>query len=194
MPLGGLAEAGQGCVCGTVKVALDRRVTLGIRLLADLRTIFGEADALHTVTILDRLCNGEEWGLDSDAPWADLHGKPLAERGLASMLKKYDISSMKVKVPASALQGYRREHLWDAWQRYLAPSPKEAEPVEPAEPAAGKVPEVPEVPVHKGGEGPRSVLCRDGANFDPEATLCRKRERPVDPEHDRSCEDFDPPF
>ena len=30
------------------------------------------------------------------------------------MLKKYDIHSMKVKVNCNALQGYRREHLWDA--------------------------------------------------------------------------------
>lgn len=173
-----------------VKVAQDRRLTLGIRLLADLRTIFGQADALHTRVILDRLSDGERWGLDSDAPWADLHGKPLGERGLATMLKKYDVHSMKVKVSGDSLQGYRREHLHDAWQRYLpSHSPKEAEPVEPVEPGAAKVPEVPEVPDAMG-----SVRCQDCAYFDPEASLCLKHERPVDPVVARACPDFSAPF
>ena len=145
------ARARAACLA-LVKVAADRRVTLGIRLLADLRTIYGDADALTTSTILDRLCDrakrdGGDPYLDADAPWAELHGKPLAERGLASMLKKYDVHSQKVKVDGRALQGYRREHLWDAWQRYLPPlSPKEEEPVEPVEPARAEVPGVPQVP------------------------------------------------
>jgi len=127
-------------------VAADRRATLGVRLLSDLRIIFGEADALHTETILDRLHHGEQHGLDADAPWNDLHGRPLAERGLASMLKRFDVRSTKVKVGGLALQGYRREHLWDPWQRYLAPRPhfgKEVEPPEPPEPDAREVPQVP---------------------------------------------------
>lgn len=144
-------------------VAGDRRATLGVRLLSDLRIIFGDADALHTETILDRLHHGEQHGLDADAPWADLHGKPLGERGLASMLKKFDVGSLKVKVAGRALQGYRREHLWDAWQRYLPPShfTKEAEPAEPAEPTTqarcpgdgSTVPEVPQVPDTMGSGG-----------------------------------------
>jgi hypothetical protein len=168
------------------KVAQDRKVTLGIRLLADLRTIFGEADALHTRTILDRLCNPGGHGLDADAPWGDLHGKALGERGLASMLKKYDVHSIKVKVGGEALQGYRREHLHDAWQRYLpAHFPKQAEPVEPVEPGAGEVPEVPEVPDAMG-----SVRCGDCANFDPDTRACLKRDTPVEPGQSRSCLEF----
>jgi hypothetical protein len=198
-PLIAVADAANGdgpkraraaCVA-LCKVAQDRRVTLGVRLLADLRTIFGEADALHTETILDRLHNADQSGLESDAPWADLNGKPLGERGLASMLKKYGISSMKVKVHGSALQGYRREHLWDAWDRYLPHSPKEVEPVEPMEPGVGKVPEVPEVPAAMGSVG---VLCLDCVNFDQEASLCAPRNRPVDPMEERRCPDFAVPF
>jgi len=184
-------ERARAACVALCKVAQDRRVTLGVRLLADLRTIFGEADTLHTETILERLHNADRYGLDSDAPWGDLHGKPLGERGLASMLKKYGISSMKVKIHGNSLQGYRREHLWDAWERYLPPSPKEAEPVEPVEPGAGKVPEVPEVPDAMGGVG---VQCLDCDNFDPEGTLCLKRGRPVDPKVDRQCSDFAVPF
>jgi Protein of unknown function (DUF3631) len=114
------------------KRSQDSRVSLGVRLLADLRTIFGTADAMTTEDILGRLCSGTEYGLDADAPWSELHGKPLGVRGLASMLKRYGVSSLKVKVAGRALQGYRREHLWDAWVRYLSPVSVQAEPVEPA--------------------------------------------------------------
>lgn len=108
-------------------VAEDRRASLGVRLLADLRTVFGNADSLYTATILERLKEGD--GLDDDAPWSDLRGKPLGIRGLATMLRKYEIRPAKVREPGgNALQGYRRDDLWDAWQRYLpALKPAEAE-------------------------------------------------------------------
>jgi hypothetical protein len=154
-------RAREACVA-LCKSASDRRATLGVRLLADLRTIFGDAPALHTKTILERLHQGDK--LDADAPWNDLHGKPLAERGLATMLKKFDINSIKVKVGGISLQGYRREHLWDAWQRYLpsTPLPKEAEPTEPREPQCSPVPQVPQVLASLGSV---SVTPADEARF-----------------------------
>jgi hypothetical protein len=97
-----------------VQVAVSGEASLGIRLLTDLRTVFGDADALHTETILDALREIEE------APWADLHGKPLAARVLAKLLGGYGIGSTTVKVEGKALKGYRREHLHDAWTRYLS--------------------------------------------------------------------------
>ena len=100
-------------------------------MLADVRTIFGDSIALHTKTVLERLCNGPDSGLDDDAPWADLRGKALGVRGLATMLKRYGVQSIRVKVDGLSLQGYRREHLWDAWQRYLLPRSAKMEPVEP---------------------------------------------------------------
>jgi hypothetical protein len=136
------------------KVAQDRRASLGVRLLSDLRVIFGDNDAMHTATILEKLVAGND--LEPDAPWSDLKGKPLAVRGLASMLKPYGIHSQKVNVGGNSLQGYRREHLWDAWERYLSPTSGEVEPVEPVAPAraggGSKVPKVPEVPVTRSTE------------------------------------------
>jgi putative DNA primase/helicase len=38
------------------------------------------------------------------------------------------------------------------------------------------------------------VRCTDCAYFDPDATLCLKHERPVDPQHHRLCADFGVPF
>jgi hypothetical protein len=136
-------EIARAACVSLCQVAEDRRVSLSIRLLSDLRIIFGDADALTTETIIARLCNGEAPGLDADAPWNELHGKPLGVRGLASMLKRYGVSSQKVKVEGRSLQGYRREHLWDAWTRYLSPVPARPEPVEPMD-AVLKVPEVPD--------------------------------------------------
>ena len=114
------------------KMAEDRRLSLGIRLLSDLRIIFADAIALHTETILARLIDGEEHGLDADAPWASLRGQPLNKRRLATILKQYAVSPIKVKVDGKALQGYRREHLYDAWSRYLAAPSAASEPTEPS--------------------------------------------------------------
>jgi hypothetical protein len=100
------------------------RVSLGIRLLSDLRILFanaGNPEALHTETIITRLCAGLKFGLEDDAPWNQLRGEPLGVRGLASLLKPYAVSSRKVNVGGRSLQGYRREDLWDAWARYLPP-------------------------------------------------------------------------
>jgi hypothetical protein len=110
------------------KVAESREASLGVRLLADLRDVFREADALASETILERLCDIDE------APWGDLHGKPLDARGLARRLRQYEVTPLTVKVEGRALRGYRREHLWDAWQRYLNPTPVEAQPVQPPQP------------------------------------------------------------
>lgn len=137
------------------RVAEDRRASLGVRLLADLRTIFGGAVAMHTEAILARLVDGA--GLDDDAPWANLHGQPLGKRGLASMLKAYGVSSQKVTVCGHSLQGYRREHLFDVWVRYLPPlDTPDAELSELAEFAdrngAGSVPRIPEIPEIRQGE------------------------------------------
>lgn len=136
--------------CVALAAPQGRRVSLGVRLLADLRTIFGDANALSTETILARLCDGEKHGLEADAPWNEMHGRPLSVRGLASMLKRYSVNSIKVKTGGRALQGYRREHLWDAWSRYLPPVSENVEPSEPVEPSGlerqTEVPEVPEVP------------------------------------------------
>ena len=141
-----------------VEAAKDRRQSLGVRLLSDLRIIFADAIALPTKTILSRLKSPEDSGLDADAPWADLAGVGLTDRKLAAILKTYGIKSKKVKIDGIALQGFRREDLQDPFARYLpALSAKEPEPPEPDEPirlvSPRAVPEVPEVLLPKESEG-----------------------------------------
>jgi hypothetical protein len=61
-----------------VTAAADKEPSLGIRLLSDLRDIFGgECDQMTTAEILNRLHALPE------APWNDLKGKQLNDRGLA---------------------------------------------------------------------------------------------------------------
>jgi hypothetical protein len=93
----------------------DETVSVGVRLLADLRDIFGEADLLATVTILERLHRIDE------APWADWYGRPLTDRALAKMLKPYGVNSTKIRIGEQSVRGYRRGDLGDAWSRYLTP-------------------------------------------------------------------------
>lgn len=87
--------------------------SLGVRLLVDLQTVFGAADAMPTEAILTALTELDE------APWKDLRGKPLDSRGLATRLGKYEIRSTTIRVGDKTPKGYRRSDLHDAWERYL---------------------------------------------------------------------------
>lgn len=136
----------------------DSTPSLGVRLLADLREIFGDQDVMSTETILGKLHALEE------APWADLRGRELDARGLARRLGDYQVKSTKVKIGGASVRGYRRDDLWDAWQRYLADlgSPPNGDGTcgtsgtEPAE-----VPQVPQVPHPMGGEPTACRVCGD---------------------------------
>jgi hypothetical protein len=88
--------------------------SLGIRLLADLKQVFGGKDHMSTFDILNALYSIEE------APWAELRGKPLDGRGLARMLKQYKVQPATVRIEKDkTAKGYHAQSLWDSWQRYL---------------------------------------------------------------------------
>ena len=100
-----------------VTLAKESTPSLGVRLLDDLRQIFGDADQLATETILQRLNELDE------APWGDLKGKPLDARRLANYLRPYGIKSKTVRISTSTAKGYARENLSNAWERYLEVAP-----------------------------------------------------------------------
>jgi hypothetical protein len=102
-------------VAAVALVALARAAppSLGVRLLADLRDVFGDADAMSTESILTELR-----GMD-EAPWADLKGKPLDARGLAARLRHYGVKSTTIRIGDSTPKGYARTDLHDPWGRYL---------------------------------------------------------------------------
>jgi hypothetical protein len=90
--------------------------SLGIRLLRDIRSVFGDAQRLHTTTILEKL------GKKDSAPWAQLGDDGLDARGLARLLKPYRIRSKQVRINEDNRKGYEREDFEDAWERYC-PTP-----------------------------------------------------------------------
>jgi hypothetical protein len=181
-PLLAVADAAGGPWPGRARAACtwlvrdnaDRGISLGIRLLDDLRDIFDGSRAMTTDEILTAL-----HALDA-APWADLKGVPFDARGLSRLLDPYDIKPVKVKVSGRSLQGYRAEHLADAWARYL-PSlndvpegsggsgtpPEQRNPENTLWPA--EVPQVPEVPdlQPKDQTPPRRTTAKANRRADP---------------------------
>ena len=106
-----------------VTEAKESSPSLGVRLLSDLRDLFGDADKLPTDTILRKLNAIDE------APWGDMRGKPLNDLGLAKRLKGYGIKPKLVRIGESVSRGYARQDFHDAWKRYLPPLA--AKPVTP---------------------------------------------------------------
>ena len=67
----------------------------------------------HIHDLLNGLYDMEE------APWAELSGRPLDARGIARILRPYEIKPTTVRMGSTTAKGYYRDDLWDAWQRYL---------------------------------------------------------------------------
>ena len=100
-----------------VAAAKEHTPSLGVRLLADLRAVFADRDAMATADILTALLELDE------APWADLKGKPLNARGLARRLRQYDVTRKLIRIDDWVGRGYLRADLADVWDRYLPPLP-----------------------------------------------------------------------
>lgn len=95
--------------------------SLGIRLLGDIREVFGEREQLSTEVIITALCALDE------APWGDIHGKPIDARGLANRLGVYGIKPKTIRTDSTHTpKGYHRADMEDAFKRYLGASPKES--------------------------------------------------------------------
>jgi hypothetical protein len=85
-----------------------------IRLLADIRTAFGDAEALPTTTLITRLRS------DPEAPWSDHGPAGITPMRLSAMLRDYDIRSANIRFgePIGQVKGYYRADFTDAWARY----------------------------------------------------------------------------
>jgi hypothetical protein len=159
------AAARAACV-DMCKAAGERRGSLGVRLLADLKVIFGiSMDAMFTAKIIEYLTDTSEASkLEPDAPWSDMRGKPIDSRKLSTLLGRYQVRPVKVRIGKATLQGYRREDLHDAWVRYLPAagpvSPEPAEQPEQSEAAQpSPVPLVPDVPDFRTPESEACPRC-----------------------------------
>jgi hypothetical protein len=90
---------------------------LGVQLLADIRVAFDGAgrDALSSVQLVEALIGMEE------SPWWNIRGNPLDPRGLARMVRRYEIKPKAIRIGDAVVKGYERSDFFDAWLRYLGP-------------------------------------------------------------------------
>jgi hypothetical protein len=97
-----------------VATAKETNPSLGIQLLADIRTVFRDDKQLPTELLLAGLYDLPE------APWKTMNkGLPLSASDLARHLREYDIKSHTLK--SFEKKGYHRAHFEDAWRRYALP-------------------------------------------------------------------------
>lgn len=137
----------------------DGQVSVGIRLLGDIREAFEGTDHMATGELLERLHDFE------DAPWGDWYGKPLTARGLARLLEPYRVAPVKRRLGGDQHRGYFRSDFTDAWERYV--------------PALTSVPSVPSVPRGVDGtDGPDGTVAK-ADSFDPETATDDDAEVPA---------------
>jgi hypothetical protein len=121
-----------------------REASFGVRLLRDVRAVFGTRSSMPTGDVLHALVNLPE------SPWADMYGKPLTTTRLARELDRYGVRPVQYRDEHGAKQrGYvtaptqnpPQTGLDDAWRRYL--------PQTPGTPGTGGTPQVDPVPTLK---------------------------------------------
>jgi len=113
-------ERARAAAVALVALAKESTPSLGIKLLADIRQVFGDAEAMATESVLKALHAIDE------SPWADIKGKPLNDRGLAVRLRPYGVRSKSIRMGDHVPRGYTREDFNDAWLRYLGQPARES--------------------------------------------------------------------
>lgn len=150
-------------------------ISVGMRLLADIREVFGSDDHLHTGDLLKRL-----QGLE-DAPWSDWYGSPLTPKALAKLLIPYRVGPQQRRVRGEKSRGYFRSDFTDTWARYVdvgtpgtgtSGTSGTEQPQPDASPGA-PVPDVPDVPLIQTPAG--TVWDFDA----PQCATCYRRMRAV---------------
>jgi hypothetical protein len=128
----------------------------GVRLLADIRSIFEEIgdDRTSSKHLATRLAE------DADSPWADWYGKPITQNAIAKLLAPFGIHPRSVRLRDDTIpKGYLRGQFDDAWERYASPPSAEKRhtattPVNGEEPAPQEPPQEPHVAGRKDEANP----------------------------------------
>jgi hypothetical protein len=158
-------------------------VTTSTALLADCRTAFGDATALPTEELLNRLRH------DPEAPWGEYGPNGLTARRLGIMLAEYGIRSANIRFPdGTQRKGFTRLDFTDAWSRYCPDAPARArEPA--ANPSQPSQPHLldPLPPRHRMSRRPSQHPDRpgNGASRPVQGSL-RRPPSPADPDHQRA--------
>lgn len=96
--------------------AEEDELSLGVRLLRDVREAFQGRERMFSVDIITTLTG------DPETEWADLWGKPLDQARLAKELKRYGVRSHTIRIGDGRAKGYAvdgEDGLAQAWRRYL---------------------------------------------------------------------------
>ena len=107
-----VADLKQSAVAlSTAKAGEDADDSLPVKLLADIRTVWHEAqEKCDTATLIDRLKALEE------SPWSE---HELSPRKLARLLKPLGVDSRGVRIGDKTPKGYEYKSLVSAFSRYL---------------------------------------------------------------------------
>jgi len=99
----------------TLVTASKRRPpSIGVLLLRDIKKVFDNQDKLPTDDIINGLVEIPE------SPWGTIRkGEPIDDRGLATRLRKYGITSKALRDGESVFKGYARAQFMDSWKRYV---------------------------------------------------------------------------
>ncbi|MFJ9392144.1 DUF3631 domain-containing protein [Nocardioides sp. NPDC101246] len=108
--------ARDACITLTETRDANAQTTLQTRLLNDCRAAFGDAEALPTTVLLERL------HADPEAPWATYQNNGLTAMKLGFLLRDFDIRSDTIRFAGSQAKGYRTTTFADAWARYCTPT------------------------------------------------------------------------
>lgn len=103
-----------------VTATQQRPLSIGVQLLADIRTVFDQhgIDKVTTEQLVQGLCDLEE------SRWRTIRkGEALDPRGLAVRLGKYGIGSKPQRQGEAVFKGYSRAQFIDAWSRYCPAGP-----------------------------------------------------------------------
>jgi hypothetical protein len=89
----------------------------GVRLLGDLRELFGEraTERVATRDLLEAL-HGERF---EESGWSDWHDRGLKAEGLAWLLRPFGIRPRLMKIAGTAARGFEVADFADAFARYL---------------------------------------------------------------------------
>jgi len=111
---GSWPERARVAAVALVALAQEREPGHGVRLLADIRDIFGTKTAMPTESMLEALLDLDE------SPWASgPGGKMLDARMMATLLSAFNIKSKSLRTGSRVVRGYERTSFEDPWERYL---------------------------------------------------------------------------
>ncbi len=106
---------------GLAKDAPEDEDGHGVLLLKALKSLFGDATALQTETILTGLNESDE------LPFGGYRkGVGIDSRGLAKLLRPFEVKPKTLRFGEATAKGYNREQFAEPWERYCA-DPKKRE-------------------------------------------------------------------